>query len=93
MRNFIANIPLVLGAGLQRVVTALFDLSLKLHLTLNTEIGIKVKSIQTELAIMAEAYKNLGQQAGTNVQRQQPQSKLASLIQGNGDGTKKPTDS
>ena len=92
MKNFIANLPLVLGVGLQRVVNTLFDLSLKLHLTLNTEIGVKVKSIQNELALMAETYKNLGRQA-SGQPSQQPQSKLASLIQGTGDGTKKPTDS
>ncbi len=74
IKNAIANTPIYIGFGLQKASQFFYTVSIKLHITLKTEIGLKVIAAKDAMEKMAQAMK------AAQAAQEQESSKLYNIM-------------
>ena len=82
IKNFIANLPIYAGLALRMLSDFFMTVGFRVHITLNTEAGVKLKQVESAIKKLAEDYHKAGQQKPTN-----SYNKLADIIKGNPNGS------
>jgi hypothetical protein len=92
LKNFIANLPLYAALFVSLTSDKLFLLSLKLHITFNTEFGAKLKELDEAVKKLKEVQTPIqGPITVSSVAAKKASnerySKLANIIKGSDDGS------
>ena len=74
LKNTIANLPIYVGFAFQKVSQAFYGLSIRLHITLKTEIGLKVIQAKEAMEKMAKAMKEMENLQRAQYEAQQKES-------------------
>lgn len=81
LKNLIANSPIYVGFAFQKVSQAFYGLSIRLHITLKTDIGLKVIQAKEAMEKMAKAMKEMEQMQRTQYEAQQKEAqKLQDIL-------------
>ncbi len=86
IKNFIANIPIYIGLYVRMFSDFMMTIGFRLHISLGTEAGAKLKQVEAAMKQLAEQYHKLNPQA-QGQKAPERFSKLADIIKGNPDGS------
>lgn len=86
IKEFLCNIPLYLAFPVRLLSDKLFLLSFRLHITFNTDAGVKIKNLEDSIKKLKELVET-PEQPKSNKVTSNGYSKLANIIKGKNDGS------